>query len=114
MTLWHQIVELWLWLLTWLGLRTPTYRAEHVIDVPDRHRAERLYVAGEDGYAWSATMLCPCGCGKVLEMNLLSDAQPCWTFTESAEGLATLHPSVLLKTDCGAHFWLQKGKVRWV
>ncbi|WP_410051900.1 DUF6527 family protein [Bradyrhizobium sp. SZCCHNRI2009] len=113
MTLWHQIVELWLWLLTWLGLRAPTYRAEHVSDVPDKYRAERLYVVGEDGYAWSATMLCPCGCGKVLEMNLLPDAQPCWTFTESPEGLATLHPSVWLKTDCEAHLLLQNGKVRW-
>lgn len=114
MTLWHQIVELWLWLLTRLGLRTPTIRTEHVADIPDRLRTDRLYVAGEDGYAWSAAMLCPCGCGKVLEMNLLPDAHPCWTISETRDGLATLHPSVWLKTECHSHFLLQNGKVRWV
>jgi len=114
MTLWDQIVGLWVRILTWLGLREPTFRTEHVADIPDKLQTERLYVAGEDGYAWSAAMLCPCGCGKVLEMNLLPDAQPCWTFTESPDGLASLHPSVWLKTDCEAHFCLHKGKVRWV
>ncbi|UPT89181.1 DUF6527 family protein [Bradyrhizobium barranii subsp. apii] len=114
MTLWHQIVELWLCLLTRLGFRTPTFRTVRVVDIPDKLRTERLYVAGEDGYAWTAAMLCPCGCGKVLEMNLLPDAQPCWTLTETPDGLASLHPSVWLKRDCEAHFWLQKGKVRWV
>ena len=114
MMIWDKIVEIWLWLLTQLGLRTPTYHAVHVSDLPDKLRTETLYVAGEDGIAWSAAMLCPCGCCKILEMNLLPDAEPCWTLTESPGGLVTLHPSVWLKTDCESHFFLQSGKVRWV
>jgi Family of unknown function (DUF6527) len=114
MTVWQTIVQFWLWLLAWLGLRTPAFRVVHVTDIPDKPRSEKLYVAGEDGYAWSAAMLCPCGCGQTLEMNLLPDAKPCWTVTEAPDGLATLHPSVWLKTKCKSHFLLQNGKVRWV
>jgi Family of unknown function (DUF6527) len=59
-------------------------------------------------------MLCPGDCGKVLEMNLLPDADPCWKIAEAPDGLATLHPSVWLKTGRGCHFILRDGKVRWV
>ena len=114
MTIWQNILGFWLWLLTWLGLRTPTFRAVHVADIPDRLAVEKLYVAGDDGYAWSAAMLCPCGCGSTLEMNLLTDAQPCWTFSETPDGLATLYPSVWRKIECHSHFFLQNGRVRWV
>ena len=114
MSIWQTIWGAWLWLLAWLGLRTPTFRTVHVEDIPDVFQREKLYVAGEDGYAWSAAMLCPCGCGEVLEMNLLPDARPCWKLSESPDHLATLHPSVWLKSGCASHFFVENGKIRWV
>ena len=114
MTVWQTIWSFWLWLLARLGLRTQTFRTLRVTDIPAALQAEKVYVAGEDGYDWSAAMLCPGGCGKVLEMNLLPDAHPCWKIAETPDGLATLHPSVWLKSGCGCHFILRYGKVRWV
>ena len=71
MTVWQAIWGFWLWLLTRLRLRTQTFRTLRVTDIPAALQTEKIYVAGEDGYDWSAAMLCPGGCGKVLEMNLL-------------------------------------------
>lgn len=58
-------------------------------------------------------MLCPCGCGRVLHMNLLPDERPCWRVTRHEDGSASLHPSVWRKKDCGFHFWFKKGQVKW-
>ncbi|MGE3343138.1 MAG: DUF6527 family protein [Vicinamibacterales bacterium] len=27
---------------------------------------------------WAAALLCPCGCGDVIELNLVEQASPCW------------------------------------
>ncbi|WP_246471270.1 DUF6527 family protein [Aminobacter carboxidus] len=58
-------------------------------------------------------MLCPCGCRRVLHMNLLADERPCWRLTRHDDGTTTLHPSVWRKTDCGSHFWFRRGRVEW-
>jgi len=111
------LIRIWLWLRAWLdvhGFWPIIYRAEHVTDLPDKLKRDRLYIVGEDGYDWSAAMLCPGGCGKVLEMNLLPDAHPVWRITTRADGAASLHPSVWLKTGCACHFVLQEGHIRWV
>ena len=76
-------------------------------------RERTLYVVQEDGFVEQAAMLCPCGCGRVLHMNLIPDERPCWNLTRHADGTATLHPSVWRKKDCGSHFWFQRGRVQW-
>lgn len=111
------ILKLWYAFRAWLdriGLWPTVYRAEHVADLPDRLKPDRVYVVGDGGYDWSAAMLCPGGCGKTLEMNLLPDAKPVWCLTKDANSVASLHPSVWLKTGCGCHFVLKNGRVRWV
>ena len=105
--------QFWAWLLGWLIGRVPIYRSARVADAPDRPAKGIVYIVGEDGYDWSAVMVCPCGCGKVLEMNLLPDAEPVWQVTKHDDGSVSLHPSVWLKTDCRCHFVLQHGRVRW-
>jgi hypothetical protein len=111
------ITKFWWGLRTWLdrrGVWRIIYRTEHVTDLPDRLKQDRVYVVGEDGYDWSAAMLCPGGCGKTLEMNLLPDAKPVWRVSKDAGDVASLHPSVWLKTGCACHFVLTRGRVRWV
>lgn len=110
------IERIWFFLLNLLqrlGLWHPTYRGQHVTDLPDRLKPGLVYIVGDDGYDWSASMLCPGGCGKPLEMNLLPDAHPTWKVAEQPDGLISLHPSVWLKTGCKCHFVLQLGRVRW-
>jgi len=72
-----------------------------------------LYIVEEDGFQEQAAMLCPCGCKRVLHMNLIPDERPCWTVARHDNGTATLHPSVWRKKDCGSHFWFRHGRVIW-
>jgi hypothetical protein len=109
----NRIWILLLSLLERLGIWHATYRGQHVTDIPDTLKSRIVYVVGEDGHNWSAAMLCPGGCGKTLEMNLLPDAHPAWKLTEDSNGLVTLHPSVWLKTGCACHFVLRNGRVKW-
>lgn len=76
-------------------------------------RARTLYVVQEDGFAEQAAMLCPCNCGRVLQMNLIPDERPCWQLIQHADGTATLHPSIWRKKDCRSHFWFRRGRVQW-
>jgi hypothetical protein len=97
----------------WVWRRPIVYRGRHVTDLPDRLARGLVYIVGDGGYDWSAAMLCPGGCGKTLEMNLLPDAHPVWKIAEQTDGAVTLHPSVWLKTGCKCHFVLRDGLVRW-
>jgi hypothetical protein len=121
------IIELWiirqveaarraaLGLAGWIaGLFTPVYRTVVVEDLlPTQLLSKRLYIVQDDGYLEQAALLCPCGCKRVLQMNLQSDTRPCWTVTQHENGTATLHPSVWRKKDCGSHFWFRRGRVQW-
>jgi hypothetical protein len=92
----------------------PPYKTLVVEDALPQHLKRRtLYVVQEDGFQEQAAMICPCGCRKVLHMNLLTDERPCWRVTRHEDGTATLHPSVWRKKDCGSHFWFRRGRVQW-
>ncbi len=99
-------------------IRRPTkaliFQGQHVADLPDKLARNIVYIVGADGYDWSAAMLCPGGCGKTLEMNLLRDAKPFWKLMEHPDRTITLRPSVWLKKGCGCHFVLSNGRVKWV
>ncbi len=91
--------------------RFATVSVEDVL--PNRLAAHTLYVVSDDGFLEQAAMLCPCGCKRVLHMNLLPDEKPCWTLTLHKDGTASLFPSVWRKKDCGSHFWFKYGIVHW-
>ncbi len=93
---------------------TPRYRTEVVREVlPKQLQRRVLYIVQDEEYLEQAAMLCPCGCQRTLQMNLLPDERPCWRLSLHEDGTATLHPSVWRKKDCGSHFWFQRGKVKW-
>lgn len=92
----------------------PPYRTVIVEEgLPGLMRRRTLYIVEEDGYQEQAAMICPCGCGRVLQMNLLPDERPCWRMTQHDDGTATLYPSVWRKKDCSSHFWFRRGRVEW-
>jgi hypothetical protein len=89
------------------------YRYEHVDEFPDFLQSSKLYLAGENGYFWAAAMLCPCGCGDVIQLNLLKKVRPCWAVKEHPDGSASLMPSVWRREGCRSHFFLRHGQIDW-
>ena len=93
--------------------RPPLFSTTYVEDLPDAVAGGQLYVVGEGGYTWCAAMVCPCSCGETLQMSLLLEGRPRWTFEEQSDGTPTLHPSVWRQVGCRSHFFLRKGVVIW-
>nr|WP_254877562.1 DUF6527 family protein [Cronobacter muytjensii] len=56
---------------------------------------------------------CPCGCGSVIELLLIKDATPHWSYIVDKNNRPSLYPSVWLKTGCESHFWLKNGRIYW-
>lgn len=90
------------------------YKLVVLSDLPNRLKNDVLYVVEEDGFQEQAAMICPCGCGQVLHMNLLDDERPCWEVTVNADLTPSLHPSVWRQVGCKSHFWFKNGKVQFV
>ncbi|NDE90130.1 MAG: hypothetical protein EB059_03190 [Alphaproteobacteria bacterium] len=102
--------------IVWIqGLFVKPYRVE-IVDgsLPRILKKHKLYILKEDSELWQASMVCPCGCAEILEMNLLPDERPQWEFTMDEERRASLHPSVWRQIGCRSHFFLKKGKIIWV
>lgn len=101
-----------LWLQDKYYSRWGRYRVIEDEDLPDDAIPGKLYLVGEDCGYWIAAMRCPCGCGTLLEMNLLPDSEPVWSLSLTSTA-PTLHPSVWRKDGCRAHFLLRNGRVVW-
>lgn len=91
----------------------PRIRYERVEEFPDQLKPSTVYVAGEERYPWAAAMLCPCGCGDVIELNLLEDASPCWMVRQNTDNTITLIPSVWRTRGCRSHFLIRNSRVDW-
>jgi hypothetical protein len=81
-------------------------------ELPDSLEKQRLYLIGANS-PWSAALLCPCGCGEVIQLSLLADDSPSWTVSLDADGLPTLSPSVWRTKGCRSHFFLRHGMIAW-
>ena len=81
--------------------------------LPKVIRPNVLYIVEEDGYAESASMICPCSCHEILYLNLIPDERPLWYLVGWPEGLAEIKPSVWRQKGCRSHFWLKRGRVYW-
>ena len=81
--------------------------------LPARLERRTIYIVREDRFDEEAAMLCPCGCRRVLHMNLLPDERPFWSLKQNRDGAASLYPSIWRTKDCGSHFWLRDGRIQW-
>lgn len=81
--------------------------------LPGALPSKTLVVLMDDGEPWSAGMMCPCGCGRTLEVMLLPGVKPRWDVSIDAQLRPTLNPSVWVADGCRSHFWLTDGQVRW-
>jgi hypothetical protein len=100
--------------LYFYNLLIPPYATRFVEEaLPQKLKRRVLYVVQEDGFQEQAAMICPCGCGSVLHMNLLPDERPCWEVIQHGDGTTSLYPSVWRQKDCKSHFWFRRGRVQW-
>jgi len=61
-------------------------------------------------HEWATFFVCPCGCGDVVELNLLPDASPAWK-VNNVDGIAVISPSIQKKTGCKSHFIISNSGV---
>jgi len=66
----------------------------------------------ERGRPRSIVMLCLCGCGDELVVNLDARAGPAWYLYQNKKG-TTLYPSVWRESGCGSHFIIWSSRVYW-
>lgn len=110
MTIWRWVQDWFLWLLC----RKPRpFATVFLEELPEELDVDTVYIAGEGGHQWFAAMLCPCGCGETLYLNLQSDRRPRWSLTCHSDTMISLSPSVWRQVGCKSHFFFRRGHVRW-
>jgi hypothetical protein len=72
-----------------------------------------VYIVTNQNFPWQIVMICPCGCDKILYLNLLKELHPSWTFEVDKANRISLRPSVHRIVGCQSHFYLTKGEVIW-
>lgn len=76
-----------------------------------RRQRQILLVGTPEKLKW-VKFICPCGCGQVIALNLMTSHYPRWTLSRDGVGRVTLSPSVH-STTCGAHFFVRSNSVEW-
>lgn len=101
----------WQWMYE---LVTPPYKTKIVAsDLPETLEPRTLLMVEDDGYREQAALLCPCGCARILHLNLLPHDRPLWCVTEHLDGNASLRPAIWGKKDCGSHYSFRGGTIHW-
>lgn len=104
----------WLWPAKTEPENPNLFWVRRVVDEPKTIEERLVYVVGEPGHEWEAILLCPCGCGDVIKLNLLRfEKRPTWHVVANSGNKATLIPSVWRKTGCLSHFIVSEGEIRW-
>ncbi|MCB0361678.1 MAG: hypothetical protein KDD35_03105 [Bdellovibrionales bacterium] len=90
------------------------YKTSYCDDVlPDNLRPKTLYILSDGGYEEQAAMICPCGCGETLHLNLMPDERPLWRIIKHKNQTVSLMPSIWRKVGCKSHYWFWEGRIYW-
>ena len=81
---------------------------------PERLKQNIIYVVGNEKFAKWAYLKCPSRCGEVIMLSLIQSAKPFWNIKRDKLGRPTIYPSIHKLDGCKSHFWLRRGKLRWV
>lgn len=110
-------MKMWLrlagWLWGWLSPSEPLWKSCRVNDLPGQLRRHCVYLVSEDNQVWQVALLCPCGCGDLIQLCALPGSSPTWEVTEHPNGTVTLTPSVWRTTGCRSHFFVRSGRIQW-
>lgn len=91
-------------------------RLVFVSEFPEKLKNRKVYIEGDIDLKdfWYAKLMCPCGCGDSLTLNLIDDVSPCWSIVKKDKSkLFSLHPSIRRRSDCKSHFWIIDSKIKW-
>jgi len=98
--------------------KTTVYRSVMTVasmDEVPKLLGETIYLVERSGMLRWAVLMCPCRCGKRIEVNLMRSRWPHWRVRRHWDQSVTLMPSLWLsKDDCGSHFWIYRNRVVWV
>ncbi|HEY4193940.1 MAG TPA: DUF6527 family protein [Mucilaginibacter sp.] len=89
------------------------YTLLSVEEVPDSVCDNVIYHVGENKFKWLAVFKCPCGCGAIIQLNLLKEANPRWRIKFHDNGDVSLYPSINRRVNCKSHFNITRNSVRW-
>jgi len=84
------------------------YNYKFIEEEPDKLEGDIIYIRAN----FALVMICPCGCGEKLYMNLnKASLNAKWDF--KIEDKITIIPSINRTVGCKSHFWVKNGKVEW-
>lgn len=86
-----------------------------VSEFPEKLKNKTVYVEGDNfsNEFWYAKMICPCGCGDTLTLNLFDDVSPSWRIIQKKNSSKfSIYPSIRRKSKCRSHFWIIDSEVR--
>jgi hypothetical protein len=106
----------WYWKLFAIFERLfqPEYKFVHVHDLPEYVDDNTIYIVGEDEHPWLLAFNCPCGCQKVIQLNLLKEVYPCWDFKFTKNKKINISPSIRRTSGCKSHFYVRQNQIDWV
>jgi hypothetical protein len=103
-------------LLVWMRrIRQPDFvvRRVRVHPAPEEIKSGVMVFVGERHLQKWACFRCPGGCGEVVKLSLNAKQHPCWQVEIDNLARPTVVPSVRQLNDCGCHFWIREGIVKW-
>lgn len=89
------------------------YHLAVVEDYPEDVSPNTIYIIGICKKPQYAVFMCPCGCGRIVELNLNRETSPSWRITWHCLGTISFSPSIWRKDGCRSHFFLKKNSVIW-
>jgi hypothetical protein len=105
--------NLWDQFWGWTGFRSKPFKTIYRNELPDVFEINTIYVIGEGRHYWCITMLCPCGCRAIIQLNLLPQVRPRWSFFHHRNTSITIEPSIWRNKGCKSHFYVRKGRIIW-
>lgn len=88
----------------------------YVVDIGDAQtpRGDELVIVGTDDQPKWAVLACPCGCGHVLNVNLMRTHRPHWIMIRQPDGTISLLPSLWVRdVKCRSHFFVYRSRIIW-
>jgi hypothetical protein len=107
------LTNLWDKFSIWFDVRSKPFNVIYQNELPDVFEKKTIYIVGEDENYWCIAMLCPCGCNAIIQLNLLSQTHPKWSFFHTKDATITIMPSIWRNIGCRSHFYIRKGRLVW-